>query len=55
MARRPSRSTHINKFRNHTRKLVASYRGMKHLEPNLAAVNVANLPVQGGQPKLKLF
>ena len=45
----------INKFRTHTRKLVASYREMKDLEPNLAGVNVANLPVQGGQSKLKLI
>ena len=40
-----SSSTHINQFRTHTRKLVASYRKMKHLESNLAGVNVAILPV----------
>ena len=40
-----SRSTHINQFRTLTRKLVASYRKMKHLESNLVGVNVAILPV----------
>ena len=40
-----SSSTHINQFRTHTRKLVASYTKMKDLESNLAGVNVAILPV----------
>ena len=40
-----SSCTHINQFRTHTRKLVASYRKMKDLELNLAGVNVAILPV----------
>ena len=40
-----SRSTHINQFRTLTRKLLASYRRMKHLESNLVGVNVAILPV----------
>ena len=39
-----SRSTHINQFRTHTRKLVASYRKMKHLESKVA-LNKAILPV----------
>ena len=40
-----SRSTHINQFRTLTRKLVAIYRRMKHLESNSVGVNVAILPV----------
>ena len=41
----PSRSTHINQFITHTRKLVASIRKMKHLKSNLVGGNVAILPV----------
>ena len=37
--------SHINHFRTHNRKLVASYKKMKHLEPNLVGVKVVILPV----------
>ena len=37
--------SHINHFRTHNRKLVASYKKMKYLEPNLVGVKVVILPV----------
>ena len=37
--------SHINRFRTHNRKLVASYKKMKYLEPNLVGVKVVILPV----------
>ena len=40
-----SRSTHINQFWTHTRKLVASYRKMKHLESSFVGVSEAFLPI----------
>ena len=40
-----SRYTHVNQFRTHTRKLVSSYRKIKHSESDLVGANVDILPV----------